>query len=71
MTLATRQAVEIGRGLAQLQVVGETLTETSVGPDLTAEQEAQLWAQAEPIFEQLTQSAEEKMMWVPDAVNAG
>jgi hypothetical protein len=40
---------------------------TPDGPDLTAEQQAQLWAQAEPLLAQLKQSTEEKSaMFIPN-----
>ncbi len=66
LIFAPRQVVEIAKRPAQLLAAGEGLSETPDGPDLTVEQEAQLWAQAEPLFDQLKQSSEEKIMWVPD-----
>lgn len=42
------------------------LTETPDGEDLTAEQEAQLWSEAQSLFDQLKQSSEETCaMWIP------
>jgi hypothetical protein len=69
ITLATHKPVEIvgSKSTNLMAATGEALSETPDGPDLTAEQEAQLWAQAEPLFEQLKQTSEEtSAMWIPD-----
>jgi VCBS repeat-containing protein len=47
--------------------MGQALSVTPDGPDLTTEQVSQLWAQAEPLLKQLKQSTEEKSaMWIPN-----
>jgi VCBS repeat-containing protein len=58
----------VGGGSNNLMAAtGEVLVETPDGPDLTAEQQAQLWAQAEPLLAQLKQSTEEESaMFIPD-----
>lgn len=46
---------------------GEILSEMPEGPDLTAEQQAQLWTQAEPLLAQIKQSSEEdSAMFIPE-----
>jgi hypothetical protein len=48
------------------------LAATSKEPDLTVEQETQLWVQAQPLFEQLKQSPEgANAMWIPNLTGSG
>ncbi len=69
ISLAARKAVDIVDSETHnlMAATGEVLSITPDGPDLTAEQQAQLWAQAEPLLAQLKLSHEEKSaMFIPD-----
>lgn len=73
MTLATHQVVKIGGNSTASNLMADTsadLAETPDGADLTAEQESQLWNQAQPLFDKLKESNEESAMWIPDLRDA-
>jgi hypothetical protein len=59
--------IDDGKSTSHLMAAtGEAVIETPDGSDLTAEQDAQLWAEAQPLFDQLKISNEDCAMWIPD-----